>query len=49
MVVKTEVIMPMLRLKHTVKRPSNSRFIGCFSLYLSIGHNAAQLKISRLN
>jgi hypothetical protein len=28
-----------------VTRPSSSRFTGCFSLYLIIGHNAARLNM----
>ena len=47
--VKMEVMMPMLRLKQSVTRPSSSRFTGCFSLYLSIGHNAAQIEHTKIN
>lgn len=39
---KVEEQTAMVRLSQSVKRPSSSRFTGCFSLYLSIGHSTAQ-------
>ena len=39
----------MLRLQQSVNRASRTRFLGCFSLYLSMGNMTAQTKPNQAN
>ena len=41
--------MAILRLQQSVNRASRTRFLGCFSLYLSMGNMAAQTNQTKPN